>query len=152
MRVILPNPFEIGSRRLPVIMPFMQYCLLVRGIWHNLFLFLRLKTLNNKYKQTNKQTRRTSWKDFLALFQCLYPSTWHCNLLSRRNGTETRFLRHSMAQIRVVTFTQVLLKRNFWKDLTQPGWHTMGKWKGRASLCLRSPHSPTTYFTFLVPS
>ena len=54
-------------------MPFMQYCILVRGIWHNLFLFHRLKTLNNKYKQTNKQTNkrgeqagRISWRCFNA--------------------------------------------------------------------------------------
>ena len=60
VRVILPNPFEIGSRRLPIIMPFMQYCLLVRGIWHHLFLFHRLKTLNNKYinKQTNEKNKQ----------------------------------------------------------------------------------------------
>ena len=74
MGVILPNPFEIGSRRLPIIMPFMQYCILVRGIWHNLFLFHRLKTLNNKYKQTNKQTNEENkLEGFLGVVSILIP-------------------------------------------------------------------------------
>ena len=74
MRVILPNPFEIGSRRLPIIMSFMQYCILVRGIWHNLFLFHRLKTLNNKYKQTNKQTNEENkLEGFLGVVSILIP-------------------------------------------------------------------------------
>ena len=50
----------------------MQYCLLVRGIWHHLFLFHRLKTLNNKYinKQTNEKNKQEGFlcEEFLERF------------------------------------------------------------------------------------
>ena len=106
-------------------MPFIQYCLLVRGIWHKLFLFHRLKTLNNKW--INKQTNKREEQAGRIACRCFNAYTLVSDFVTSYLGgmaTETRFLRHSMAQIRVVTFTHVLLKRKFWKDLAQPGWHT----------------------------